>query len=302
MHKEITLLLALGVTLFVLLSSIIPSAVPVDYNKVSSLCIMTSSFTGVTNREYNIVVYSSLKDVSVQYRLDWGDGSVSNWSTFYNTGKNVSFHNRWIKPGIYEVSAQYRTSGNITSAWSDPITVIIYSDLDMDGWSDIDEIFYKTNIYDSRSYPADNDLDHITDSIDNDDDDDSLQDHLELALGSDPYNNKDVKVIFIDEVLYYLVDIDNDGSSDVLYNPQGTIKRLRKTSDGSLLIDVSSDKKKVYLYNTIDDKIVLYSTEYGDQVVPWYWMVLLIIGIVILIIFILFKIGVIYIYEEEIEV
>lgn len=58
---------------------------------------------------------------NVEYRVDWGNGSISSWST--GTALSAS----WAAPGTYEVLAQARCSDHpeVVSDWSAATTVVI---------------------------------------------------------------------------------------------------------------------------------------------------------------------------------
>ncbi len=55
----------------------------------------------------------------VEYRFDWGDGSLSDWGSAIRS-------NTWTEPGIFAISAQARcvTNAAALSAWSDTITLV----------------------------------------------------------------------------------------------------------------------------------------------------------------------------------
>lgn len=302
MQKSITLMLIVGSMLLVVSLSSIHCSVSSDEDDASSPCILTKSFNGVTNKDYTLVLYSPhSKEDKVQYRLDWGDNGLSNWSFMYNADEHASLTHRWVKPGVYAVYAQYRTMDGKISAWSNPVIIVIDSDMDMDGWSDKEEIFYGTSINNDKSCPPDNDGDYVSDLLDKDDDNDGLEDHLESALGSDPWNKGDVWGILIDGSFYYLVDVDEDGLIDILYNPVGVIRPVERMQDGSPLIDVKGDGRVVYIYDMTKDELRVYKNSTDNNSVPWLWVILLIIVVVVILLYVLVKTGFIYIYEEEVE-
>jgi len=130
---------------------------------------------------------------------------------------------------------------------------------------------------------------------DSDDDDDGLIDDVEIFLGSDPKNSGDVITLFLEYTVFYLVDTNNDGGFDVLYNPQSNSKIEVLNQGDKTLLDADNDG--VWDYTYIKNKGAVRYKE-----IPWLYVALGVIIIVLSIIFILFKKGIIYFYEEEIIV
>ena len=207
--------------------------------------------------------YSTLaidpKDNFVQYRFDWGDGSISEWTSLARSGSTLQSSHSWEDPGEYIVKSQSRDQYRLTSSWSEPSNVTIESDSDND----------------------------------------KLSDNVEANLGSDPSDSTDVSIVAINSVNHYivstqqnvifynsttentsairtesdgkyLIDDDKDGRWNYVYDPSsGTIEEYIQTTEG-LLFEI-----------------------------PWYLLLIIgiIVGIV-LILFILIKTGHIYLYEE----
>ncbi len=77
--------------------------------------------TGKTNQ---VLTFSTSADTnlagSLEYRLDWGDGSYSSWSSLPSTSHS------WSSPGTYTIRAQARlVTGALTFEWSPSKTVNI---------------------------------------------------------------------------------------------------------------------------------------------------------------------------------
>jgi len=175
-------------------------------------------------------------------------------------------------------------------------------DSDSDGWADYIEQAYNTNITDPDDYPVDTDLDGTPDesSLDNtisgdlDDDDDGLSDAFEDFFGSDKTDKSDVILISIESVSYYLIDKDNDGLGDILFNSDNNQIIDFQFNDQKLLIDIDMDGQWDYYYeNGIVEK---YSS---TDDFPLLYILIIAIAIVLITIIILFKTGVIVVYEEE---
>jgi hypothetical protein len=67
-------------------------------------------------------------DDYLQYRFDWGDGTVSVWTSFVSSGSSASLGHRWSTPGIYYVRAQARDDYGASSGWSGELRVTVSSE------------------------------------------------------------------------------------------------------------------------------------------------------------------------------
>ena len=258
---------------------------------------------GTINVEYEYVVKTI--EVGSSWMFDWGDGNYSDWIVFNGSNVFVSQKHSWSEYGVYNVRVKYRSPYMVESPWSSPLVVNISkpADTDGDGWKNNIEIAYGTNPDDPDDHPVDTDNDGIPDDTspdgrytgDSDDDDDGLTDDVEVFLGSDPKNSRDVITLFLDYTIFYLVDTNNDGRSDVLYSPQSGSKSEVLNQRDKTLLDVDNDGAWDYTY--IKNKGAVKYKE-----IPWLYVALGVIIMVFSIIFILFKKGILYFYEEEIIV
>lgn len=124
-------------------------------------------------------------------------------------------------------------------------------------------------------------------------DNDGVSDIYEDFLGSNSNDSSDVKKVIISDSNYYLIDINEDNKSDIFFD--GSICRYNniKEIDGLLHIDSNFDSEWDYTYDNSLEPIQKNSID-----ILW----LIIIGIIIsvlIIILILFKTGILYLYEEE---
>ncbi len=62
-------------------------------------------------------------DDMVQYRFDWDDGTISDWTELVNSGQPASQFHTWAETGIYVVKAQARDENNAMSEWSESLIV-----------------------------------------------------------------------------------------------------------------------------------------------------------------------------------
>jgi hypothetical protein len=96
-----------------------------DPCSISALTQPTGAATGLTGESYTYSTGGSAcsNGHPLEYRFDWGDGTISAWSSSNQAGKT------WTTPGSYQVKAQARCSVNTTrvSAWSTAQSVEIAS-------------------------------------------------------------------------------------------------------------------------------------------------------------------------------
>jgi len=69
--------------------------------------------------------------IPVAIRFAWGDRDTSDWSDFDLPGGPVSMSHAWSAPDTYAVTAQAKDTGELTSLWSSPHTIVIRPP----GWS-----------------------------------------------------------------------------------------------------------------------------------------------------------------------
>jgi hypothetical protein len=72
-------------------------------------------------------------NIPVAIRFAWGDGDTSDWSEFDLPGGPVSMSHAWSVPDTYAVAAQAKDTGELTSLWSSPHTIVIRPP----GWSEL---------------------------------------------------------------------------------------------------------------------------------------------------------------------
>ena len=253
---------------------------------------------GDINVEYEYKVYTI--EVGSSWMFDWGDGNYSSWIKVENSKGFISQNHSWSEYGVYKVRVKYRSVYMVESPWSDPLIVNITlpSDLDGDGWINEVEIAYGKNPNDPNEYPLDTDNDGTpdNDSIDGrytgdvDDDGDGLTDSIEESIGSNPKDNSDVETIFVENTIFYIVDTDNDNQWNILYNPGTGLKTKITNQNGVFYLDINGDGNYDYTYN---NGLFVY------RPFPWLQVILAAAGIILIIIAILFKTGIIYLYEEE---
>jgi hypothetical protein len=83
--------------------------------------------TGETGLSYSFSTSATDPDGDqVKYGWDWnGDGTIDNWSGFYNSGSTSSMSHTWTNPGTYHVKVKARDDNNAESGFSSSLTVTI---------------------------------------------------------------------------------------------------------------------------------------------------------------------------------
>lgn len=220
---------------------------------------------GYVGVEYEFLIYSGT--IGSYWIFDWGDGSTSDWIKVNQAGMYITQSHVWYEIGDYEVKVKRKDIYNVESKWSDAliVTVDISSDLDMgDGIPDEPSLDDK--------FPVDSN------------DDDFLDDFLTVDISG---------------ITHYLIDDDEDGEFELFYNSNsGNINSLGKNDEGFYLIDINSDNKWDYSYDIING--IMPVEEKQSFVFSLIFIILTVAIAVIIVLFILFKTGILYVYEEEI--
>lgn len=253
-----------------------------------------------TGLEFSIIT----SEAGSIWMFDWGDGTYSDWIEIQEGEESISESHIWVSYGVYEVRVKRKNIYDIESFWSDSLTVNleVSPDLDEDGYLNELEEAYGTDSNDPNDYPLDTDKDGNPDddSIDSvylgdyDDDGDGLSDSDEIILGSESRDGTDVIKIFISTSTYYLVDINQDGISDIFYRTQTGLITNIEVVDGMFLIDSNGNGFADHYYKNGIVNVYDQALE-----IPWLLVIAIVIIVILFIVFILYKKGYIYFYEEE---
>lgn len=152
---------------------------------------------------------------------------------------------------------------------------------DSTSWTSTDEVSNGTHVFYIRAIGADNITSKyvtIFFSIDTslaDSDNDDLTDIEETELGSNPNDKSDVMKIYLDEKLYYLVDINQDVLFDIIYNQATKTKTALEIKGVNYLIDQNGDGNWDYIYNTMIGSI----TPYKEGILSYIWIILILAAI-----------------------
>ncbi len=241
-------------------------------------------------------------EVGSSWMFDWGEGNFSDWIEFSSFETNISQNYTWVSYGVYEVRVKHRSIFFVESSWSDPLIVSILQlpDLDGDGYKNELEKSYGTNPDDPNEYPIDTDGDGIPDQDspdnvytgDSDDDNDGVTDQIEERIGSNSKYSDDISLITLKETLYIAANTNSDEGFDILYNVQTEQITNIKTINGKSYLDINGDKRFDYIY--YHGSLTIYEEPFE---IPWLYILIAIICTMIIILFIMFKKGILFLYH-----
>jgi len=251
--------------------------------------------------------FSTNSDIKASYCMfNWDDGSFSPWIKIDSIDREVSTSHSWDSEGTYNVRVKFRYNNLDETLWSDNLIINISEpvDTDNDGFFDLEDtdddndgILDKNDPFPkNNSEWSDSDSDGIGDNLDQDDDNDGLEDNIEIKIGSDHTFSEDVEIISIKGKNHFLIDTNKDGRYNKFYNTNSKINtKLRYEKNGIYLIDYNKDGDYDYTYDGDIHK-------FKESNMSWIMIIASIIIISLLIIFILIKTGILFIYEEEYEI
>ena len=119
----------------------------------------------------------------------------------------------------------------------------------------------------------------------------NVSDIIDQAIGAD-ITQADLHTVFINGVLYYLVDTNHDGIYDAFYNPTTNTKTILGEQDEKQLIDIDGDGHWDYIYDPALGSTTPYVEITTPLDSPWFSVALsVIIFMVILVVVWLYKTG-----------
>jgi len=189
------------------------------------------------------------------------------------------------------------------------LAISIDEDSDNDGWNDTIERSYNTDINNSSDFPKDTDSDGIPDldSLDGnytgdlDDDGDEINDFTENTINTNPLNPYDILKITYKNNIYYLIDNNEDLVYDELFTPigKGKLTNIEHLSNDKYNIDIDGDLEWDIVYSNGETTGYIKAVEKFE--IPWIFLIPTIIFIILLVIFLLFKCNILYLYDEYVE-
>jgi len=224
--------------------------------------IISGIIKGCENVEYYFSTYATdPNNDNVQYRFDFGDETISDWTELVSSGTTSKVNHIWEKIGEYKIKSQARDRLGLTSEWSEVIDVLIEPDTDLDGVSDNVETELGSIVNDESDITKINinEQDYFIVSISG-----------EITLLYNPYHDY-ANLLKKNDANSYLIDVDDNKKWDYVYNP--------------------IDESIISYEKSLNDA--------SNQLFLIIGIISIIAGIIITIL-ILIKKGYIYLYEEEI--
>lgn len=97
-----------------------------DYPSVPIL--MSGTIEGVNRTVYMYAIRGTdPHNYRVQYRCDFGDGTLSNWTLLVSSGSHSLITHCWNKPGNFSMRFQSLSESGLYSSWSMSVPVIIHN-------------------------------------------------------------------------------------------------------------------------------------------------------------------------------
>ncbi len=75
--------------------------------------------SGIIGRPYFFVITTSdPENQNVSYFIDWGDGTSTGWTPYFNSGKEVKYTHTWYKVDEFTIRCKAKDIYNAESNWS----------------------------------------------------------------------------------------------------------------------------------------------------------------------------------------
>ncbi len=88
--------------------------------------IFSGPNSGYVNYSYTFSATATDPDGdSISYQFEWGDGSLSDWSSYISSGASVQMEHSWLSEGTYNLKAKAKDKYGLESGWSTGYTINI---------------------------------------------------------------------------------------------------------------------------------------------------------------------------------
>ena len=105
---------------------IVSISLPTIDDYPSEPVLLSGTIEGVNGTKYMYTIKATdPHGYRVQYRCDFGEGPISNWTSLVFSGSQSVFAHRWVTPGNFSVRFQALNEYKLHSSWSSPILVSI---------------------------------------------------------------------------------------------------------------------------------------------------------------------------------
>ena len=174
---------------------------------------------------------------------------------------------------------------------NDHIPDQVDTDDDNDGYTDSLEQSYNTNQKDPTIYPQDTDRDKTPDEDspdgnytgDLDDDNDGLIDLIEIQLGLNSKDQNDVRKTYILGKTYFIISSQNNNIYDLFYDLTTDTISSTKKQQNNYLLDIDNDGTWDYLYNPTTGSAAIYDDELSIITLLWIAIIITIITFILVI-------------------
>jgi len=87
---------------------------------------ITGPSAGYTNTNVDFsVVGNDPNEDNISYYVDWGDGNITDWTDFYNSGEQITINHSWNVEGQYDIKTKTKDIYDNESDWSEIISIEI---------------------------------------------------------------------------------------------------------------------------------------------------------------------------------
>jgi len=89
--------------------------------------------SGLVNENLEISFQTTDPDNDdVYYYIDWGDTTTTGWIGPYDSGYEITLLHNWDDPGEYDIIVKAKDTSDGESSWSNPFTIEIQEDIDLE--------------------------------------------------------------------------------------------------------------------------------------------------------------------------
>lgn len=188
------------------------------------------------------------------------------------------------QPIRFDGSGSYGINGSIVNyTWNFGDSTVGYGQTPTHAYDTSGTFLVVLTVWDSNSLSS---IDSTTARILLDANRNNISDIMEETIGV-PITESDLKQITINGELYYLVDINQDGLPDLLYNPTTNTKTTLGRQDGKTLIDVNGDGQWDFIYDPVLGTTTPYKSSEQPVVLDFPWLIAAIVAISIIVILVL---------------
>lgn len=185
------------------------------------------------------------------------------------------------QPIKFDGSGSYGINGSIVNyTWNFGDSTIGYGQTATHAYETAGTFLVVLTVMDSNNLTS---IDSTTARIVLDANRNNISDIMEETIGV-PITESDITEIMVDSEMFYLVDINQDGIPDLLYNPTTNTKTNLGSQDGKSLLDINGDGQWDYIYDPLLGTTTPYKSSGQSLDFPWIIAAIFAISIIILVV------------------